>query len=119
MIKRIINFFNNLKCDLSVWHENFHLLEKEKFYKGRKIILMVKKLKNTWEGKILLITYRKNIDITEDSINWKNQPHRMYTANIIMLRDINAFSKEDVQKAMEELFVYYFLEKKEKLKFKK
>jgi hypothetical protein len=36
-----------------------------------------------------------------------------------MLRDINTFSKEDVQKAMEELFVYYFLEKKEKLKFKK
>jgi hypothetical protein len=118
MINNIINFFNNLKCDLSIWYENYQTLEKEKFYKGRKIILLVKKLKNTWEGKILVITYRKGIDIIEDTINWKNEPYKLYGTDILMSKDIN-LSKEAIQKTMEDLFIYYFLEKKEKLKFKK
>jgi hypothetical protein len=118
LIRYIINFFNNLKCDLSVWHENYKTLEKEKFYKGRKIILLVKKLNNKWEGDILIITYRKTFDIAEDSINWQNRPHKMYKADISMIKDISEPTKE-IQKTMENLFTHYFLEKKEKLKFKK
>ena len=118
MINNIINFFNNLRCDLSVWHENYKTLEKEKFYKGRKVILLVKKIDNKWEGSILIITYRKSIDIGNDTINWQHTPYKMYKADLSIINDITV-PTEEIQKIMEDLFVYYFLQKQEKLKFKK
>jgi hypothetical protein len=118
LIKNIINFFNNLRYGFSVWHENYKTLEKEKIYKGRKIILLVKKTNNQWEGNILVITYSKRINIVNDSIIWENKPDKMYKAKISMFKDISVSTKE-IQKTMDNLFSFYFLEKKEKLKFKK
>jgi len=120
MIKNFINYLYNLKCDLSIWHENYKALEKEKFYKTRKVILLAEKKENAWHGKILVISYRKFIDIDEmsDKINWEYKPHKIYKAKLKLYKNISTSNKE-IKKLMEDLFVYYFIEKKEKLKFEK
>ena len=118
MITKIVNYFNNLKSDLSVWHDNYLVLEKEKFYKGRKIILLIHKRQKNWEGKILVMTYQKNMNIENDDINWEYKSNRLYKAKISVFEDLDTSSNQ-IKNIMEDLFSFYFLEKKEKLRFKK
>ena len=118
MITKIVNYFNNLKSDLSVWHDNYLVLEKEKFYKGRKIILLVHKRQKNWEGKILVMTYQRDMMIEGDDIVWEYKPNKLYKSRMSIFNSIET-SNEKIQEMMENLFTYYFLEKQEKLKFKK
>ena len=118
MIKQFINYLNNLESDLSVWHDNYTMLEKEKFYKGRKIILLVHKRQKNWEGKILVMTYQRDMMIEGDDIVWEYKPNKLYKSRMSIFNSIET-SNEKIQEMMENLFTYYFLEKQEKLKFKK
>jgi len=118
MIKELINKINNLNHDASVWQDNNILLEKEKKYKNRKIILLVHKRQKNWEGKFLVMSYKKNMIIDNDNINWEYSPNKLYKAQLLILENISK-STEQIQEIMENLFSFYFLEKKEKLKFKK
>ena len=111
MIKKIFNIINNLNHDLSIWQDNYILLEKEKVYNGRKVILLVHKRKKNWEGKILVMSYKKNMNIDDNDINWEYKPNKLYKAKISVLENIDKSTKE-IQKIMEDLFSFYFLKKR-------
>ena len=118
MLNNVINYFKNLNADLSVWRDNYLLLEKEKFYKNRKIFLLIHRRSNQWEGKIMVMSYKKNMKICGDDINWEYKPNFLYKSDFSIFKDID-MPKDEIKQIMENLFSFYFLEKKEKLRFKK